>query len=598
MRRYGLRGQWLLIIILALVCFTNCQKEVDSPFSNSGTVVNDAEKVTGGINGIVVDENNDPVEGLTVVSGSATTTTDRYGAFRFRNIQLSKANATVKVTRPGYFNSYRTFPAVGGRIHNVRIKLIPKNNSGSFTGSAGGTVNITGGAKLVVPAAAVTDAAGAPYSGTVNVAMTWIDPSSAELPYTLMGDLRGITTTGEERGLSTFGMLGVELTNAAGQPLKIAAGKTAELTFPVPASLQGSAPATIDLWHFDESTARWKQEGTATKTGTNYIANVSHFSFWNCDAPFPLVDLCMSLKDNNNQPLVNVQVRIKRVVNGTYGYGRTDSSGSLCGKVPKNEALVLEVLDVCNNVVFSQNIGPFSANTTLPPITVTIPAPNSLIITGTITNCAGANVTNGAAAIYISNGNHYTVPVTNGSFSLGILQCTGATINFTVLGIDYSNLQQSAPVGGSGTSGTVNVGTVQACGTSSAQFIELFIDGVPYNFAAPPDNISHNDTTITGTYSNRSWISGFQQGGGTTSSVTLSFNNNQVPASGLPINSVGIALAGAGLSSQTITTTSPVVNISEYGPPVTGFIVGTFSIQMDFNGNIKTVICNFRVRRN
>jgi hypothetical protein len=598
MRRYGLRGQWLLIIILALVCFTNCQKEVDSPFNNSGTVVNDAEKVTGGINGIVVDENNDPVEGLTVVSGSATTTTDRYGAFRFRNIQLSKANATVKVTRPGYFNAYRTFPAVGGRIHNVRIKLIPKNNSGSFTGSAGGTVNITGGAKLVVPAAAVTDAAGAAYSGTVNVAMTWIDPSSPELPYTLMGDLRGITTTGEERGLSTYGMLGVELTNATGQPLKIAAGKTAELTFPVPASLQGSAPATIDLWHFDEATARWKQEGTATKTGTNYIANVSHFSFWNCDAPFPLVDLCMSLKDNNNQPLINVQVRIKRVVNGTYGYGRTDSTGSLCGKVPKNEALVLEVLDVCNNVVFSQNIGPFSANTTLPPITVTIPAPNSLIITGTITNCAGANVTNGAAAIYISNGNHYTVPVTNGSFSLGILQCTGATINFTVLGIDYSNLQQSAPVGGSGTSGTVNVGTVQACGTSSAQFIELFIDGVPYNFAAPPDNISHNDTAITGTYSNRSWISGFQQGGGTTSSVTLSFNNNQVPAAGLPINSVGIALAGAGLSSQTITTASPVVNISEYGPPVTGFIVGTFNIQMDFNGNIKTVICNFRVRRN
>lgn len=584
----------LFILFFSVVIFPGCQREVDLPGSVTGPGVNDTEKVTGGVNGIVVDENNLPVSGATVTSGTASTTTDRYGAFRFSNISLSKANGTVKVTRPGYFTAYRSFISVQGRINNVRIKLIPKTSSGSFSASAGGTITIAGGGKLVMPAAAVVNASGSAYTGTVNVAMAWIDPSSPELPYLLMGDLRGITTSGEERGLSTYGMIGVELTDGTGQSLKMAAGKTAELTFPIPASLQSSAPATIDLWHFDEASARWKQEGTATKNGASYVANVSHFSFWNCDAPFPLIDLCMNLKDPSGDPLINVQVRIKRVVNNTYGYGRTDSLGNLCGKVPKDEALVLEVLDICNAVVFSQNIGPFSASTTLPPITVTIPPVNSLVITGVVTNCASANVTNGVAIIYVSGGNHYTVPVNNGGFSLNLLRCSAGSISFTVLGVDYTTLQQSVPVTGSGTTGTVNVGTLQACGTSSAQFVELLIDGVPSNFAAPPDNINSIDSTGTPPFSNKTWVSANQQSGGNTSGVYFGFDNNSAPGS-WPMTSFFYL---ANQVTYSAIPPLPSVNVTSFGPPVTGFIEGGFSLQITSGGSPKNVVCTFRVRRN
>jgi hypothetical protein len=582
------------------VTVTSCQREVDGTVPDVvvpiDPAVNDNEMVTGGVNGIVVDENNRPVADATVKSGTNTTTTDRYGVFHFRNINLSKANGTVKVEKNGYYTGYRTFVTVAGRINNVRIKMLPKANSGSFAASAGGTVNISGGAKLVMPVNAITDAAGTTYSGTVNIAMTWIDPSSADLPYTVMGDLRGITTAGAERGLSTYGMIGVELTSSSGQALKIASGKTAELTFPVPASLQASAPATIDLWHFDEATARWKQEGTATKTGNNYVAQVSHFSFWNCDAPFPLVDLCMSFKDGDGGALINAQVRIKRTVNGTYAYGRTDSAGNLCGKVPKNESLVLEVLDICNTVVYSQNIGPFSANTTLPVVTVTVPAANSLVITGTVTNCASANVTSGAAAIYLDGGHQYTVPVTNGTFSFSVMRCSSGTLNFSVLGVDYSTLQQSVPVSGSGTTGSVNVGTLQACGTSSAQYIELLVDGSPTNFASPPDFLGHYDSTSAGPFSHRSSVYGTRQNSGTASWAQFSFLNNQVAASNLPLASVSIG-TGLGFTANQIITSNPTINITAFGPPLTGFVEGNFNIQMMFV-TPKNVVCNFRVRRN
>jgi hypothetical protein len=595
----SLTGITILLLFFSLLLTTGCQKEIENPGGGATPIpgVGDNEMVTGGVDGIVVDENDQPVSGLTVTSGANSTITDRYGSFRFRNISLSKANGTVKVSRNGYFTAYRSFYSVAGRINNVRIKLLPKTNAGNFSAAAGGTVSIPGGAKLVMPANAITDAGGAAYAGQVNVAMTWIDPGAADLPYIVMGDLRGIATGGEERGLSTYGMIGVELTNGGGQPLKIASGKTAELTFPVPASLQGNAPATIDLWHFDEATARWKQEGTATKIGSNYVANVSHFSFWNCDAPFPVINLCMSFVNSNNIPLINVQVRIKRLVNNTYGYGRTDSMGNVCGKVPKDEALLLEVLDQCNAVVYSQNIGPFSANASLPPITVNIPAANSLVITGTITNCSNANVTNGAALIYVAGGNYYTVPVTNGTFTLSLVRCTSGTLNFTVLGIDYTTLQQSVPVGGSGGIGVINMGTIQACGTSSAQFIEFLIDGTPVNFAAPPDNFNYVDSLGSPPYANNTGIYAYRQIGGTTIYSTFSFSNNGVVATGLPLNSLFIN-GGPGLTSQQMVTPNPTMNVTVFGALLSGFVEGNFAVQMNFGGTTKNVVCNFRARRN
>jgi len=589
------------VLGLAFLLFTNnsCQREINGPGAGTPTTpgVDDNIMVTAGVRGTVIDENNLPVSGATVTSGAYSTTTNRYGVFSFSNIQLSKANGYVKVVKPGYFNSVKTFVTTSGRIHNVRIKLLQKTNTGTFDATTGGTVSLGTGGKLVMPANAVTDAGGVAYTGMVNVAMVWINPTAPNLPEIVPGDLRGLTTSGEERGLETYGMLGVEITTPGGQSLKIASGKSAELTFPVPAALNGTAPATIDLWHFDEAKGRWKQEGTATKNGTNYVANVTHFSFWNCDAPFPLIDLCMTLVNaTNSQPLNNVQVRIKRP-NGSYGYGWTDSLGNLCGKVPKNEPLILEVLDQCNNIVYTQNIGPFSANASLGTIAVTIPAPSQLIITGTLVNCSNANVTNGVAIIYTGGAYNYNVPVTNGTFSLTLIRCSGGTLNFTVLGVDYTTLQQGVPVGGSGTTGTVNVGTIQACGTSSLEFVEFLIDGAPNNFAEPPDQVNSYDSIgAWGAYTNKTSVSAMRVNAGATTTSGFYFLNDQVAAT-VPLTNVYLFL-GINLQSQQVITANPTVTITNFGPPVTGFIEGNFNVQMNFSGTPRNVVCTFRVRRN
>ena len=52
------------------------------------------------------------------------------------------------------------------------------------------------------------------------------------------GDLRGTDTSGRTVGLQTFGMVAVELEGSAGQRLKLASGKTATISLPIPAALQ------------------------------------------------------------------------------------------------------------------------------------------------------------------------------------------------------------------------------------------------------------------------------------------------------------------------------------------------------------------------
>jgi hypothetical protein len=99
-----------------------------------------------------------------------------------------------------------------------------------------------------------------------------------------------------------------------------------------------------------KATGLWKEEGTATKTGSSYIGEVAHFSFWNCDVSVPSVNLQLTLNNAAGQPLAHVQVRLKRIsltngFNQTYGW--TDSLGKVSGLVPANEVLQLDVMSLC-----------------------------------------------------------------------------------------------------------------------------------------------------------------------------------------------------------------------------------------------------------
>ena len=96
------------------------------------------------------------------------------------------------------------------------------------------------------------------------------------------------------RSLETYGMLGINLYSPSGEQLNIPETSPASLTFPVDISIP-NAPETIALWYFDETVGYWKEQGEATKVGDKYIAEVTHFTWWNVDIPLDYVDVCLQL---------------------------------------------------------------------------------------------------------------------------------------------------------------------------------------------------------------------------------------------------------------------------------------------------------------
>jgi len=422
-----------ILPLISLWALSACQPEIknDLPTDEPGIVVNNSP-VNANLTGTVIDENGDPVVGAQVLAGGQTKTTDTRGQFRLESIGLDKYNSVVKVEKAGYFLGIRSFSAKEGQTAYVRLKLIPRQAAGTFNAATGGTVTI-GSSAITLPAnAVVLKSNGSAYTGTVTVFAANIDPTRSDIAQVVPGSFQATDADNHRVVLKSYGMMAVELQGAGGEALQIATGKKAGLKMSIPASLSGTAPVSIPLWYVNETDGLWKEEGSATRNGNFYEGEVSHFSFWNCDIANNAVFLEMTLQTNEGA-LPFTLVRITRLSNGSYTHGYTDSTGYVSGFVFNGEPLKLEVLDNCNQAIYTQNIGPFTSATNLGNITVTVPAVNTINISGTAVNCSTQPVANGRAFIYFEGTTHIR-PVVNGAFSLVLTRCSASsgTVEITV----------------------------------------------------------------------------------------------------------------------------------------------------------------------
>ncbi len=584
-----------LLFLSLVIIAANCKKE--ESFNHDGNVIvtpTPSNPITATVQGVVFDENNNPTVGVTINAGSKTTTTDAKGFFRITNASLDKNASLVMADKIGYFKSYRTFQATSG-ANFVVIKLIKKELIGTIS-NTGGTVTLTNGSSILLPANSVVKKAGGAYSGSVNVYASYIDPTKNDIAQTIPGSFMANDKNGNRVVLKSYGMLAVELESTTGEKLQIAESKTAQLTAPIPASLSAAAPVTIAMWYVDKETGIWKEQGVATKIGNNYVGNVSHFSFWNYDASFPAINLSFTLKTPSGDPLAFTNVWIIRAAGagGGAAHGYTDSLGRVSGLVPANENLIMEAYSSgsCGGAIYSQNIGPFSQNTSLGDVIVS--ATNNIVtVTGKLLNCSGQPVSNGTAFLYYEYYPRYISTNNTGDFSTSFIRCPNNSANFTLLGVDNTAQQQGAIATYTITGPTVNVGNILACGNSAAQFINYMLDGVPYSMTSdnPNDIFGASLQNYNGT--NYNWLNG--NNNSNYNRVYLNFNSNSMTNGTYPLIYLNIQTHYAG------TFTAPsTVTVTNFPQAINEFYEGNFSAT--FRDSSTNVIHNsngvFRLRRN
>lgn len=589
----------LFFSILALSVF-NCRKEPSyigspDPATNGPDLTT---KITSSVSGFVTDENNAAVSGAAVNIGANSVSTDQYGYFEIRNVEVVKNAAVVTVTKPGYFKGIKTFIATANKDAFFRIKLIPKTNAGAINTAAGGEVVLANGLIVQLPANAVVVAStNVPYSGTVSVSSYWIDPTAGDLNEIMPGDLRGIDETGTLKKLITYGMAAVELTGSSGELLQIAEGKKATLTIPLPSAIASTAPSTIPLWSFNETNGLWKQEGYGTKNGNAYSGEVSHFSFWNYDMPLDYVNFNCTITDGSGSPIPYVAVKISYVdypFNYTWGY--TDSSGYVSGAIPSNTSLLMEVFSNtnCDSPLYSQNLNATTIDMSLGNIAINT-ANITARITGSVVDCAHAPVTNGHIIISYSN-KYFKFPLSStGTFDFSTLICNGGTQVNTVqlIGEDNAAQQQGTSLNYWLAPGTNTVGAIQACGNSMEEFVKYSVDGgltFTNIIQSMPDTVwSEADPSLVTSVNGQNAVQGLWVSfvlnmdliaGGINGIYLITFNCLSIP------------------QLTNVVQSTVVGQFTEYGP-VGAYMAGNFTADVVGQTTPVTypVVCSFRVRR-
>jgi hypothetical protein len=549
-------------IIPILIALFSCSKDVPIPGTTNTALISTSVK------GIVIDEANQPVFNATISSGIRTVSTDSLGFFSLDNISVSPDRIYVKVNKTGFFTGSKAFIPVSNGVSKIKITLSANTPTHTIDAATGGNATLGSGAVVTFPSNAVSTLGGIPYSGNIQVAIMHLDPTADNFDNLMPGDLEAIRTDGTGASLFSYGMLNVELSDNSGNPLKITDGKSASLTLPVPASMQGSAPANIPLWYFDEANGIWKEEGTAVLVGNNYVGQVNHFSTWNCDVPQSRATITGKVKDCNGLPLGGVTVitgqrQVITNTDGSYtGYVATGTVMNIFVQPADNFGMTAGVL----------SIGPFSAEETFtaPDLITTCPA----YIDGQVVNCDSSTTLPSFVIVSWAGGNNFENTANDGTFKIAVQDNQSVTIN--TFGSDGSRANAKSVISPS-QGNTTNAGNIVSCDSvpPTFQYCSFIVNGGIYNNTLFTVYDKSGDSGVYHTLTNSTRINSYNSGTAPYyTAIDLSFIGN----------STGSYSLTGGLQSGYIhfddiygdsTSTFNVV-VTRYDP-VGGEIEGTFS---------------------
>ena len=257
-----------LTAILAIAA-TGCSKDnSDEPLAGN------MQKVE--LTGVVNDTNGNPLSGVKVSTGTKNTTTDSKGKFSFSQAEVVNKRAILRFEKSDYFTLTRS----GVKANEMYIEAVmsPKGNSDislqtTFNAANGATLQVKG-MKVVLPPDAMVKADGSDYSGTVKADMRYLTPNDKNFSSMMPGDNHaGVSKEGSEVILLSFGIVRVELSDTQNNPLRLKSSLPAEVTYPIPAGVTGTLPATVPVSTFNKEKGIWEEKKIARLQGTGYVVS-------------------------------------------------------------------------------------------------------------------------------------------------------------------------------------------------------------------------------------------------------------------------------------------------------------------------------------
>ncbi|MBK9400086.1 MAG: carboxypeptidase regulatory-like domain-containing protein [Bacteroidetes bacterium] len=456
------------LIYAFLFTISACTKD-----GNNETLPGNSSTVKTTIIGRVFDENGNALSNANVIIGSKSATTNIWGIYVIEDAMVAKDRGLITVTKTGFWNQVRTFKPKTNGSSTADLCLFTSTTTHTLNATTGGTVT-SNGSSIQFPVDAFEKTDGSSYSGTVSLTVHHLPRNAALFSLKVPGtDFKGISLTNSIENLISYGMIGAKLFDGSGNELRLKNGVTATLSLPVIPEQLTSAPSSIPLWHFNEVTAMWEEEGTAIFNGSNYTGEVSHFSWWNCDAPGGVI-VSGRVLDCNLNPLADAYI----LANGFYG-ATSDLNGDWNGLIAPLVAsnINAQYTDANSGQIYTSGIHAMPAQ----PLSGSYIVPdfqfnniNCYTVSGTLNDCSG-QPSSGTVLLIKNNsliGYQFT---TSGNFNVKIENPGNASIQILAYKGIYSNTLTS----NFGTGFNLNVGILPLCDTTNIN------SNVIMNFISP-----------------------------------------------------------------------------------------------------------------
>lgn len=443
---------YLFIAILMLV--SACAKD-----ENNDNLSGNNSTVTTTIIGRIFDENGIALPSADVFIGNKSTTTNPWGVYVIEDVIVSKDRSLITVKKSGFWDQVGSFRPKSGGVSASDICLFSATNTHIVDAMTGGLISTVDGASILFPIDAFEKIDGTSYSGTVSLTVHHLPRNTNLFSLKTPGtDFKGKTSSNTITNLISFGMIGATLKDASGDELRLKSGKKATISVPVHSLQLTVAPPSIPLWHFNNATGIWEEEGTALFNGTNYTGEVSHFSWWNYDIPGGAT-IQGKVFDCINNP---VQLATIMMDPGLFG-PMTDANGEFYGQITPNiaQTIYAEKYDVTSTLLLS------SLNYTIPAMAqgnmVTVPVlylqtPNCYYVYGNLKKCTGQS-SMGTVLLFKNNeliGYQYT---NTGAFKIQVGDLGNSPINI----VAYQGLYSKSLTTNFNASTSLNVGNLLLC---------------------------------------------------------------------------------------------------------------------------------------
>ncbi len=395
---------------------------------------------TGVVSGTVFEAARTVLPGVTVTIGTQTTETDADGKFFIYGVDAG-TSIMVDFYKEGYIANQKVVTVNKGKTTYIDSTLrIPLATTFASTV---GSVLVDGFTEITIPENAFV-AGSVPFTGNVRAEYRYYDPTNADNLNAFPGSFSGVMTDGSETMFESFGYVSASFSNAQNPDiqLQLAPGKTATILSYIPMSLLANAPATIPMWYYNESTGKWMEEGVATKVGNYYQGSVTHFSYWNFDAPIVVDDQSTLtgrvVSAESKAPLAGAQVVATGVDYSGYTRVYSNDEGLFSITVKASSQVTLRAYAGINSSPASAAISTPASGETTDVGDIVVPD-LSFTLTGTLVNSANQAIVGGYGQIYQVDPPAGQTPFNawislddNGNFSLQEAY-NGTATSFTVM---------------------------------------------------------------------------------------------------------------------------------------------------------------------